>query len=58
LGQEEEIAIAGLNLLLGNVGKTGGIVRRSEIPVAAEMREAAAVSPSELAAIPIIRFAC
>lgn len=52
LGEAEEIAIAGLNLLLGNVGKTGGVVRRNEIPVAAEMRDTAAVSPSELAAIP------
>jgi len=52
LGEAEEIAIAGLNLLLGNLGKSGGIVGRSEVPVAAEMRSAAAVSPSELAKIP------
>jgi menaquinone reductase, molybdopterin-binding-like subunit len=52
LGESEEIAIAGLNLLLGNLGKSGGIVGISELPPAAEMRDAAAVSPSELAAIP------
>jgi menaquinone reductase, molybdopterin-binding-like subunit len=52
LGEAEEIAIAGLNLLLGNLGKPGGIVGRSEVPTPAEMRAAAAISPSELAAIP------
>ncbi len=32
LGAATEIAIAGLNLLLGNVGKKGGIVPRREVP--------------------------
>jgi len=52
LGEAEEIAIAGLNLLLGYLGEPGGIVGRSEVPVAAEMRNAEAASPSQLAAIP------
>lgn len=32
LGREAEVAIWGLNFLLGSVGKTGGIVARREIP--------------------------
>jgi len=32
LGKEEETAIAGLNFLLGSVGRAGGIVPRREVP--------------------------
>ncbi|MBZ5537480.1 MAG: molybdopterin-dependent oxidoreductase [Acidobacteriia bacterium] len=32
LGKEEETAIAGLNLLLGGIGRPGGIVARREVP--------------------------
>jgi menaquinone reductase, molybdopterin-binding-like subunit len=52
LGESEEIAIAGLNLLLGNLGKPGGVVGRNEIPVAAEMQSAAAVPATEWTKLP------
>jgi menaquinone reductase, molybdopterin-binding-like subunit len=52
LGESEEIAIAGLNLLLGNLGKAGGIAARSEVPAATAIRETTAVPSSEMSAIP------
>ena len=38
LGREDEIAIWGLNFLLGSIGSTGGVIARREIPDAPHAR--------------------
>ena len=48
LGKSTENAIAGLNLLLGNVGRKGGIVARQEIPGSRNFD----VVPHQLAEVP------
>ncbi len=40
VGREEEMAIWGLNVLLGAVGKSGGVIRRAEIPEIATSKNA------------------
>lgn len=51
LGKEEEIAIAGLNLLFGNVGKTGGILPRHELPVPSALSDTKTIPTTEFAEI-------
>ncbi len=52
LGAQEEAAIAGLNLLLGNVGRPGGIVERRETPVPAEWAKAPMAPSMDLSKVP------
>jgi anaerobic selenocysteine-containing dehydrogenase len=48
----EEIAVTGLNLLLGNLGREGGIISRSEVPVQSDLAESALAPISALNNIP------
>ena len=52
LGSEAEAAIAGLNLMMGNVGKQGGFVSRNEEAVGSSIKQSKLVAISEFASIP------
>lgn len=52
LGVQEESAIASLNLLLGNLGRPGGIVERRETPVPAEWSNAPVAPQMDLSLVP------
>ncbi len=52
LGRAEEAAIAALNILIGGVGKIGGIVSRRALPVPASLDSAAQVRETEFDNIP------
>ena len=52
LGREEEMAIAGLNLLLGSVGKRGGVVKRRALPTNAAEDEKPVAAITSLSQIP------
>ncbi len=51
LGREEEMAIGGLNLLLGGLERDGGIVRRRAVPAPKEL-EAGAAPVTEIQDLP------
>ncbi len=52
LGEQEETAIAGLNLLLGSVGRKGGSVERREAPIPAEWSTAKLAPQFDLTMVP------
>ncbi len=52
LGPEEERAIWGLNLLVGNVGRAGGYLPRRPLPKPRGMEEPAAAAPQDVRRIP------
>ncbi|MGB7623216.1 MAG: molybdopterin-dependent oxidoreductase [Terriglobia bacterium] len=52
LGQEEETALAGLNLLLGSVGRIGGIVSRRDVPDGLIHSTSKAAPPTEISNVP------
>ena len=52
LGNEEEMAIAALNRLLGSVGRTGGIVPRREVPAPDWAKELGTQPVADIGSVP------
>jgi len=52
LGQEEEMAIAALNRLLGSVGRSGGIVPRREVPAPDWVKEFGTEPVADIGSVP------
>ena len=52
LRREAQMAIAGLNLILGNVGVPGGFVVRNEDPLGESLKQSKLVPVSDIASVP------